>query len=93
MHWLGASTSSHPADPGVAVVGPEVVGGEVVSAVVASCGVVVAAVVAVVVGTEVTLGSAEISGAVVDDDDGVLEHAAITPSRATATAPARLTWR
>ncbi|MGZ4674667.1 MAG: hypothetical protein ACXV3B_11935 [Ilumatobacteraceae bacterium] len=91
MHWLGAFTSSHPADLGAAVVGAEVVGGGVVSAVVGSG--VVAAVVAAVVGTEVTLGSAEISGAVVDDDDGVLEHAAITPSRATAIAAARLTWR
>ena len=57
-------------------------------------GVVAAVVVATVVdgSTEATLGAAEIGGAVVDDDD-VLEHAAITPSRATAIAAARLTWR
>jgi hypothetical protein len=57
-------------------------------------GVVAAVVVATVVdgSAEATLGAAEIGVAVVDDDE-VLEHAAITPSRATAIAAARLTWR
>ena len=87
MHWLGAVTFSQPAAGAAALV---------VEAGAVTAGAVDAGVVSAVVvgGGEVVLPSTEIGGALVGvDDDEVSEHAAITPSRATAIAAARFTWR